>query len=1205
MGGNDRTSAAGAELERARSVQMTMLPPAPTVDTVEIACSYRACDMLGGDFYDFILVDAWRLGIVIADVSGHGTAAALLAAAAKKVLQMCGRGNLSPRKTLLEVNDSIRADIPSGMFLSCLYGVLDIRNHRLCFASCGHNPPVVKRGDRLKDSWNHGNAPVLGVMPSAQLAKFLNEEFIQLSPDDQLLLYTDGLTEAFNNDKAMYGEDRMLECIRAAALEDPKRLIDAIRGDVDRFRGGATLTDDETLVVVRVGTPSERVKPLIEGAVSAESPLPAFNTSLIGRKQDVQTLADALRAGGRRLLSITGPAGAGKTRVAVAAVEAARDAFPGGIHYIDLHHCAAPGEVNRQVATALNLGDDDTRLAVRIGMALKSLGGRGLLVLDNCDRAQGVLKPLVAEWTGAAPSLQLLTTSRAPLGIPQESCHPLRPLAYPKAGSGTFTPADAADTYPSIALFVSRAREADRAFQLTEQNLADVARICARLDGLPQALELAAARVSVLSPRQILERLDKRFELLGADGNTLDGTLAMSWDVLEAPEQKALMMLSQYPNGFLLDTAGALLGRLDGRGAEDLVGSLLKQSLLHFEVMEDLEGDRRFFMYESVRAFANEKLRGTEHAEKVRERYMKAALDYALRWWRADMEKGTPGARRRVLHETETLLDIADTARQPEQRAWASIVVAPILHAQGDQDRAMQLLRGAMAGLLPGSDEWMWIQVVDAELRANEAPEHVAEMLARVHGDPQACFRAALIRAAALQALGRSDEAIGVIHETSKMEGLSAGQQARLKDRLAVIYGAIGRPLDARRLLEAALKQAVEHGDQMLIARITFNLGWASVRGKRPVEAVKQLQEAFEIAVKEGDRGFESSCLGGLALALHVAGKKQESEACALRGIRLSRELGRTFTEVAQLNTLTRIYHEQGREEEALEVALKARKLAGEIGSRKSEALAEGNVAALSLVLGKSFDDAEAAWRRAHDILMELGEVRSALASLSNMGVMMGERWKAKGNPRDLNAAIKHLGEASSRRRDLGYDPLVDAEVMLAELLVETGRKGEARELLAHTLESARQRADDAARKAVSDAERLLDELETQALVARRQRANRAPTGKQQTRQPAPASNERPRMKPPPPRRQSGGSGRAPARGGTSANLPVVKPPPKRSSDSLPVVKAPRPKSSGGELPPVKPRGKKPVSGSLPPVKPRRPKGKPGAAPKRRRPGFN
>ncbi|MCB9936170.1 MAG: SpoIIE family protein phosphatase [Planctomycetes bacterium] len=1212
----------GLELERARSVQLSMLPEVPRIESIEIAASYRACDMLGGDFYDFILIDNWRLGVVIADVSGHGTAAALLMAAAKKVLQLCGRGTISPRQTLLEVNDSIRADIPNGMFLSVLYGVIDIRSQKLCFASCGHNPPVIRRGDRLNFSWNHDNAPVLGIMPSSQLDKYLREEFVQLQADDLLLFYTDGLTEAFNNDKAMYGEERLISRVRSTPAGDAQSLVDAIRADVDSFRENATLSDDETLLVIRIGQLNQQVEPLVAGGASSTSSLPTFRSPMIGRDTVTGDVVSKLIAKAHPVLTLVGTAGAGKSRIAIAATDSAQEAFPGGIHYVDLQKAASIGDVCRQVATALRLGDDETHLGLRISMALHSPGGPTLLVLDNCERARDAVRRCIEEWQSRAESLSVLTTSRVPLDVKGEQPIQIPPLAAPRPGRDVLkTPADA-ERFDSVRLFLQRAREADRDFRYNDQNYQDVARICARLDGLPQAIELAAGRAAVLSPRQILERLDQRFELLQggehSERTTLQGTLAMSWDLLPAHEQQALMLLAQFPDGFQLDVAGPVLGLAPGHAPEDLVNSLLKQSLLHADVLDDLGGERRFTMYESIRAFGLEKLRASPLAGKAREAFENAVLKYALHWWKLDRDQGSSQGRRRVQHEVEAMLEVVAGTSSPESRAWCTVMVAPILYNKGDQERAMGLLRGAQAGLLPGSDEYVWINVTDAMLRVNEAPEHAAEVLKNVHGEPDVCFTALLTRAIALQALGRANEAIETLRDAGRLEGLTPIREARLKDRLGVIYGSIGRPKDAKRLYESALQQARDHDDAMLVARIIFNLGWVNMRGEHSAQAVTQLQEALQIAQREDDRGFESSALGGLALALHLAGQRQEAEACMLRGIRLSRELGRTFTEVAQLNTLTRIYHEQGRDEEALQVATKARKLAFEIGSRKSEALAEGNIAALSMVLGKDVQGAEAAWRRSYKILLDLGEMRSALASLSNLGVMLGERWKAKGNERELHAAVETLNEATTKRRELGYDPLVDAELLLAELLVETGKRREARELLEKTLQTARGRGDDIAKKTVVDGERLLAELETETLIARGKLSPRirAPEPVAKPRSVVSASGRAPSGRNPGKRPRMGNRPRssnvlptvqAPPKAGSSSKLPTIQAPPQKtgSSGPMPRVQAPPQKrDSTPSLPRAQQPKKKSTSSNLPPLKSKRPKGQPGAAPRRRPRGY-
>jgi serine phosphatase RsbU (regulator of sigma subunit) len=197
------------------------------------------------------------------------------------------------------------------MFLSVLYGVIDIRNHKLCFASCGHNPPVMRRADKVRHRWTHDNAPVLGIMPSSQLDGYLHEEFIQLQPDDQVLFYTDGLTEAFNATEQMFGEARLVEHFRFASQAKPAEVVQGIRMAVDAFRADAPLTDDETMVVMRIGQPNSNPAPLVKGGVLAESSLPVFTSPLVGRDSDIAELALLLKARETTLITLTGAAGAG------------------------------------------------------------------------------------------------------------------------------------------------------------------------------------------------------------------------------------------------------------------------------------------------------------------------------------------------------------------------------------------------------------------------------------------------------------------------------------------------------------------------------------------------------------------------------------------------------------------------------------------------------------------------------------------------------------------------------------------------------------------------------------------------------------------------------------------------------------------------------------------------------------------------------
>jgi predicted ATPase len=1172
-----------AELERARNVQLSMLPEIPVIESLEIAAHYRPCDTLGGDFYDFITIDAWRLGIVVADVSGHGAAAALLMAVAKKVLQLCSKGNPSPRQALLEVNDSIRADMPSGMFLSALYGVLDIRNHRLSLASCGHNPPLWRRGAKVTEIQGKHNAPVLGVMPSEQLRGYLHEEHVQLAPDDLLVFYTDGITEAFNSERAMYGAPRLQSRVREGALS-AQMLVDTIRHDVDKFRSSAVISDDEPMVVVRVGKRAKQARPLDGPSSAPAAEMPHFLLPLLGRDAEVSAVREMIESIEKPVLTITGPAGAGKTRVAVAAAEATRDRFPGGFHYVDLRGAVSPMDVCRAVADVMRLGDDETRLGLRIAMALQSPAGRSLLLLDNCEGCAVAVKRCIEEWRTRTTTLQVVATSRIAFEAKNEACHNVAPMDAPKSAS-LVNAEQAAQRFAIIRLFTQRAQQADASFRLTDENVRDVAMICAKLDGLPQAVELAAARIDVLTPRQIVEGLDRRLDLLaegdGEERNTLSGTLAFSWELLTDAEKRALMLLSQFPTGFQPEVAAEVLKGVGERAPEDLLGGLLKHSLLHHDTPDELEGERRFHVYESFRLFALDKLAAGNG--DARERYETALLNYTLELWKRDQQVGSQAARERMQFELDALLEIASQTSVPENRAWATVLAAPILHAKGEKNRATDMLRAAQEGIFPGSDEDIWIRLTDGALRAVEAPETVAAMLERIDGNDDADirFNALHTRASALHAMGRTEEAVEVVRQASKIPGLSRSRQAMLKSRLGVLFADSGRTQEARNLFESALMLAREADDKLLTGRTLFNLGWLNLRSDQSALSVPQLTETLEIAEYEGDRTLEASALGGLALALHFKGEKQEAEAYALRGIRICRELGRSLTECAQLSALARIYHEQGRTKDALQMAVRGRDLAREIGARRSEALAESNLASLRMDLGEE-DGALEAWQTSYQILTELNDKRGALSCLGNIGGLQAQQWRKGGSRRQLGIAIDTLSTAVNERRQLGYDPLLEQEITLAELLIEAARRGDARELLDKTLAAAEQRGDELGRRIAEKAGQLQQSIE--ALPGKRTR--RVMPGSQRM-QAAATRTPPPRVVAPPP---------------VLTPPPVVQTPPARgSSDKLPKVAPPPRKGSSGKiaLPP-----QKTTSSSPPPIKAKRPKGIPGQPPRKRPRGY-
>ncbi|MCC6463907.1 MAG: SpoIIE family protein phosphatase [Planctomycetes bacterium] len=1077
------------QMRRAQDVQLSMLPDAPQIAGLEIASSYRACDMLGGDFFDFITVDAWRLGFVIADVSGHGAAAALVMAAAKKSLQFCGKGKHSPRETLLAVNEALQGDIPRGMFLSALYGVLDIRTRRFCFASAGHNPPLLVRGGRVKHTWTHPNAPVLGVLPSHLLKQKLNDELVQLQPDDSVIFYTDGLTEANNPQRAMYGEERLVHILNGLRPLPATQMVDGLKRDVDNFRRGAALSDDETILALRIGPPPADPRPLMAEDGQSKSRLPSYRNTLLGRIPEVAEVQKALLAPDSPLVTVTGPAGVGKTRVAIAAADAAAGQFPGGVRYVDLRSARAVPDVCRCVADALKMGRDEARVGLRIGMVLKSYSNNCLLVLDNVEACAEAVTRCVQEWRPMAPNARFLVTSRLALETQPQKTVAIKPLSAPRPADALKKAGYVLADSPAIELFAQRAREIDPRFALTPENTRLVADICYRLDGIPLAIELAAGQVGLLNLPQLAQRLDQRLELFrgqgDAAGRSLEGSLASSWELLDEPERQALMLCSEFAEGFQLELVELLL-KHSARQASEVVRSLLRHNLLHYDRAQELEGEHRFRLFESVRLYAQKMLEASGRAAAVRAHTQRALVEYALRWWFMEQEGATPLARRRLKLEHTGLLWLAQTGLDAEVRAWAAVMVAGTLDSRGERTLALELLTAAKSSAPPGK-ALDWVILQEASLLAPSKPAEVEAALAGLVLEGAQLLSAINTRSLALQALGRSREAIEWVERGLAQPGAGPLRKANLQDRLGNLFGHTGRSQEALQHFQSALQVAREYGDSAMEGRVLYNMSWLAQRNADYENAQRLQSEALRVAQMHEDRALESMVLSSLALSLHMKGEKDQAEKAMQRALRMSREQGNTQLEAQHLNSLARILFEQGRKQEALEAVTASRDLARSIGAKRSEAVAEGNMAAIRIELGEA-RDAMQSLERAYRMCLELEDKRTALGTLSNIGEVHARKWFEKKDRRALKSAITTLNEACTERRELGMEPLFGGELTLARCLVDFGRQQDAREWLRKAIEDSGRRADDAAKKICAEAKDVLARLDAPPAVGPRRR---------------------------------------------------------------------------------------------------------------------
>jgi predicted ATPase/DNA-binding SARP family transcriptional activator len=684
--------------------------------------------------------------------------------------------------------------------------------------------------------------------------------------------------------------------------------------------------------------------------------LPAETTSFIGRESELATIEELL--GLSRLLTLTGPGGSGKTRLALKAGQQASGRYPGGVWLVELAPVARPDLVAAAAASALGVREESGRpLTETIAAQLRT--SEALLIVDNCEHVLDAAAGLVTGLLRQCPALRILATSQSRLNVGGEATWPVPPLTLP--------PPDEQDPLvvaqsESARLLCDRARLARPGFSLAEVNAGAVSEICRRLDGIPLALELAAARLNALTARQLATRLDDRFRVLsgGSRGGlprhqTLQAAIEWSHDLLSDPERVCFRRLAVFAGGCTLEAAEAVLpdAVLPADAVFEAVTALVDRSLL---TTEERSGSMRYGMLESVHQFARRQLAQAGEQDALSRRHLAWLLDYA---GQADLDGPDQEAWLDLLEvDLENIrvgLEWGLTQAGSDHTLALAGSVASFWQVRGHASLGRRWLDSALAAAGPGADPRRRAIALDG-----------AGQLAYVQADHEAQLSYQQESLAIWRALGddaRTASCLGELGAAAHIRGDYPAAQAMYTE---------------------ALELARRAGASNVMGRCLSGLGRLALHTGDQAQATAYYAESMSRFRAAGDLRRATVILGNLGVVSFNDGDFDVAAARLQEHLANARKLGDRKLIGGALTNLGTVLQNTGDTDRAAELHAEALTLAEQVGDRRLASVALTNLG-LAALARKDYPAARSFHARSLEHAQAIGERRSIAECLEEM----------------------------------------------------------------------------------------------------------------------------------------------------------------------------------------------------------------------------